>query len=174
MENAQEHPTAEFLVWIATSDKDGHKLFDPAPQSAFAIVCRKRDWSLVGSQTSNGSAAASDYNARALVIAANIALQRMPAGASIHIITDQDWFSGMLNDSRSERMKRNYMRPNLKSKYSYENEWRQLDLTANERGLKLSSSRPITEAEKREMAEVKEAASQCARNIGRPHSDWDI
>lgn len=174
MNDINEHPTADFLIWVATADHGGHKLFDPAPQSAFAFICRRRDWTYVGHQTSNGVAITDDYHTRALIIATRLAFEKLPVGARVHVITDQNWFIGILDESRPERKTRDYLRANRKSKYSYERELRELDEVAEKLCLITSSGRPETERGKKELSITKESAKQCARNINTPHSDWDL
>ncbi len=174
MSVTEEHPTAEFFLWVAASDRDGHKLFDANPQSAFAVFCRNRDGSRSDPHTSNGSKAADDYHTRAMIIGAREAFERLPPGASVHVLSDQNWFLQIMSEDRALRMARDYLRPNLKSKYQYDEEWRNLDNISERLSLNITADRPKTEAGKNTLSRVKEAASQCARNIHISHGDWDL
>jgi hypothetical protein len=173
---------ADFWIWVASADRGGSGPFDAEAEAEYCWCVRSRDGKHVQSDKKSVlQARVNDYHTAALVPATRAALGCVPKGSKVHVFSDVQFFTDILNEEPTVRVESGYLRRNRKP-LAYQDEWKALDRVTAERSLRVSAGLPpksdtLSSLEwnlSRELGVVKEGASKAARNIGLRLKDWDL
>jgi hypothetical protein len=130
---------------------------------------------------SSGNAGVEEYHPAILLDGAAEALEEVPEGSTVHVISDLTFFTDILNANRSERKARGYLRTNGKE-LAYRKQWEAIDAITEDRSLTVSAGPPPKDAAPNSprwvlatrFGHTKDDASKAARNIGIPYKEWDL
>jgi hypothetical protein len=177
----EEWRGADFWAWVASAHRGGSNPFDEEPQAEYCWCVRSRDGKLVKFDNKSVlQARVKGYQTAALFPAVREAFACIPNGSHVHVFSNVKFFTDILNEEPSRRMKSGYLRTD-KEPLAHQEEWKALDTTRTERSQRVSAGPPP----KWEVAgslewriaftfkDVAEGASKAARNIGIRFRDWD-
>jgi hypothetical protein len=173
---------ADYWVWVATSDQEPYRGFDPSEvRAAFCWSVKARSGEHIADDWNLCDASRHDYHAGLILPAATAAMEHVPEGHSVHVFSDVKFFTDKLDIDPSTRISTGYKRKDKKP-LAYHDAWRTIDAVVARRSLIVSAGRPpeshdpfsLSWRVARELERVKANASKTARNIGLSFSDWDL